>query len=460
MTYIYGYKKLVSVVITITMGLTCCKKIITVDPPENQLISSEVFKTDASATSAMTGLYAKIMGSSSMLASGGLTFYPGMYADEIYNSISGSDDQFSQNSLSTNNNVLQAQFWAAGYDYIYQANAIIEGLNVSDGVTPQTKNQLLGEALFIRAFSHFYLTQLFGKVPLILTTDYQHNAQLPRFSVDSVMADVVSDLVKAISYLTPDYVTLEHVRPNKWAATALLARAYLYQRNYDGAIQAATAVIESGKFILVDDLNAVFLNNSQEAIWQLMPVITNQNTQEGSVLVPPLGVIPPYCLQKSLVNSFEPGDKRRTNWTATVSINGNDYIYPQKYKVKSSTVLTEYYVVLRLSEQYLIRAEAENQLGQPEPARADINKIRNRAGLLSITTGDQAALTRAIEQERRIELFCEWGHRWFDLKRTERAETILSLEKPSYWQAKDTLFPIPLLEIQRNPYLIQNPGYN
>jgi hypothetical protein len=118
--------------------------------------------------------------------------------------------------------------------------------------------------------------------------------------------------------------------------------------------------------------------------------------------------------------------------------------------------------MLRLGEQYLIRAEARAHSNDINGATADINMIRARAGLSAISPADQASLLIAIEKERRVELFTESGHRWFDLKRTNRADAILAPIKGNDWQSTDQLFPIPASEFLLDPGLRghQNPGYS
>ena len=119
----------------------------------------------------------------------------------------------------------------------------------------------------------------------------------------------------------------------------------------------------------------------------------------------------------------------------------------------------EYSILLRLAEQYLIRAEARLYLGDLDGAKTDLNLIRNRAALPPITTNIEDELKLAIENERRHELFTEQGHRWFDLKRTARANEILGPIKPN-WHNTDILLPIPETELNLNPNLQpQNPGY-
>jgi hypothetical protein len=203
----------------------------------------------------------------------------------------------------------------------------------------------------------------------------------------------------------------------------------------------------------------VFLVASNETIWQLSSVVSNINTYEGNNFNPVSAtVIPKYPVTSYTLNSFESGDTRKSAWIKSSVVGGQTYNYPYKYKVRTGSTVTENPVYLRLAEQYLIRAEARAQLNDLPGAASDINVIRNRAGLSNSTIPDQNAALVAIEQERRIEFFAEWGHRWLDLKRWGRADAVLSPVK-SAWQSFDTLWPLPYSELQLNPELIQNSGY-
>lgn len=191
-----------------------------------------------------------------------------------------------------------------------------------------------------------------------------------------------------------------------------------------------------------------------------MPGSNNINSWEGSVIIPASpSVTPTYLCTPALLNAFEASDSRKINWIQSRVFSGQTVYYPYKYKVQQNSVITEYYVLLRLAEQYLIRAEARAQQNSIAGALADLNIIRNRAGLMNTSAGDRPALLSAIEHERRIELFAEWGHRWFDLKRTNRANAVLGTLKPSTWQSTDVLWPIPSGQILLNSSLTQNPGY-
>jgi len=168
------------------------------------------------------------------------------------------------------------------------------------------------------------------------------------------------------------------------------------------------------------------------------------------------GFRPAFAIRPSLLAAFEPGDRRKTSWTA---LHPSGVTYPCKYKLRSGVDQKECNVIMRLAEQYLIRAEARARLGDLTGAAADLDTLRQRAGLPALQDGlSQEEMLAAVAQERRIELMCEWGHRWADLKRTGKADTVLGSLKPG-WQPADALYPLPKDELKNNPSLVQNPGY-
>jgi hypothetical protein len=190
----------------------------------------------------------------------------------------------------------------------------------------------------------------------------------------------------------------------------------------------------------------------------------------------------PVYLSKQILSSFESGDQRavlgnwvnRTIYNKTSTIKDTVY-YPFKYKLNTgdptitsssgTANMKEYFMVLRLGELYLIRAEARAHLGNIGGAQSDLNAIRNRAGLPNTTASDQPSLLMAILDERRHELFSEWGHRWFDLKRTGNIDAVMSFITPqksngaTTWQSYKQLYPIPIEALNSSPNLTQNAGY-
>jgi hypothetical protein len=445
-------------VISIFLNLlfASCKKFVEVDAPKNQLISEVVFKDDATATAAVTGIYSNMMaGLGIHFASNGLTIYPGMSADEFKYTTS-SYDEFLFNSLTTSNTAIRT-LWDEAYQYIYDANAVIEGVSNSSSITSNTRNQLLGEAKFVRAFCYFYLVNLFGDVPLVTSTNYQTNKSISRNAVAEVYETIINDLVDAEALMPASYISGDRIRPNKWTAATLLARVYLYQGNWAMAENEASKIIASPLYSLSTIPNT-FLKNSNETIWQLYPVFAGF-TWDAFYFIPGTGVAPNYQITNNLINSFDSSDLRKTNWIGTATVQGQTYYYPSKYKSKLINSFAEYFIVFRLAEVYLIRAEARAQQNNTLGALADLNVIRNRAGLSGSTANTSSALLNAIYHERQGELFAEWGHRWFDLKRTGNSSAVLTPLKGANWQPSDTLYPIPVIEIQNNIKLTQNTGY-
>lgn len=443
--------------------LISCKKFIEVSPPVDRLVSKVVFTDAQTAKSAILGIYVNMMSNIPMITSGGTTLYLGLASDEIYSTdISDVNKiEFFQNSISPNNKDSYSHFWFRGYNIIYHANACIEALSNNVFLSKKDISQLLGEALFCRAFIYFYLTNLYGDVPLILGTDYIKNGKEPRATTSEVYEQILADLKLSQELLDNSYPSTNRVRPNKWAATALLSRVYLYLGEWGLAEREATSIINNQVYALESDLDNVFLYSSKEAIWQLMPSEEGFNTIEGFTFVPyDWSLEPPaYPLTDGLLNTFDSNDLRKEKWIGEISVNGDTYYYPFKYKINDYGLpVTEYYMVFRLAEQYLIRAECDAHQGKLDEALADINTIRGRAGLQAVLANNQDELFELIANEKRKEFFAEWGHRWFDLKRTQKSTLVLGEIKPG-WQPADTLFPIPLSEILSNPSLTQNKGY-
>jgi hypothetical protein len=453
-------------------GFASCKKFVDIDGPVNRISSADVYKNDATAAAVLTGIYGGM--SQSSIGSGELAiflpFYTGLSSDELvpYDINNETYRLYFQNDLTS----VTLQPWNNCYSIIYFANSAIEGLNSSSSLSPAVKQQLLGEAKFVRAFIYFHLVNFYGDVPLAVTSDYAKNSILPRTPKANVWNQIITDLKESQTLLNNNYLdgtvqnaTMERVRPNKWAATALLARAYLYTGDYVNADIQSSNIINNSAMYSIVGLDDVFLKNSKEAIWQLQSIASGRNTTEGQIFIlPPNGPDDshPFYIADNLIQSFEAGDNRKTSWLNSVTFNNQTYFYPFKYKISAiDAPITEYSMVLRLSEQYLIRAEAKAQENDLNASQLDLNFIRNRAGLSNTLADSKITLLQAIEHERQVELFTEGGHRWFDLKRTSSADRVLSPIKGSNWQNSDQLYPIPQDDIDKNPSLTghQNAGY-
>jgi hypothetical protein len=440
------------------LSIQACKKYLEIQPPKNQLTTDKIFADSASANSAIVGIYVNMYQSLSLnFVSGGLTLYPGLSADEMAQS--ATDVNISQlfNNQINPNNTINASLWTSAYKFVYDVNACIEGIDASPKLPFSVKTHLIAEAKQLRAFLYFNLVNLYGPVPLLRSTDYHINQSMARFPVDSIYAQISTDVTFAQANLLKNNVA---ERANFYSATALLAKVYLYRKNYISAESESSKIIGSGNYSLEPDLNNVFLNNSKETIWKIIPVFPGFGTLEGYFFVPSsASAAPKYPITSQLNNAFETGDQRKVKWTNNKIIKGVSYSYPYKYKIgRTAASISENYSIFRLSEQYLIRAEARANQNNISGAQADLNIIRNRAGLSNTSAFDKASILLAIEKERQSELFCEWGNRWFDLQRTNRADAVLPAVK-SNWVHNSILYPVPINEISRNPNLVQNPGY-
>ncbi|OQP62381.1 hypothetical protein A3860_28910 [Niastella vici] len=439
---------------------TGCKKLVQVKEPDDSLSTNTVFSNDSLAQAAVNGIYIKVLSVPKYFLNGGMSLFPALSADELERTVSlSSEDQFISNSILSGNQLIYVNIWKAAYIYIYQCNICLEGLRKSTGVSAVLKTRLTGEVQFVRALCYYYLVNLFGDVPLVLGTNADVNALMARTPAEDIYIQMETDLGAASDALAVDR---PNTSPTSYAAKALLARVYLYQQKWSKAEQMATAVIDSKQFMLESNLDTVFRCNSKETIFQWAPVADKINAPEGNIFVQSnAGSRPNYKLTNGLLAAFETGDLRKQYWVKTTT--GNPvYNYPYKYKIYQSTSPPEEYnIVLRLAEQYLIRAEALAHKEMIPEAVDDINKIRSRAQLSGISRSiSSEQFFQALEQERRIELFAEWGHRWFDLKRTNRANTVLKDFKGSNWSSTDQLYPIPFSELQADPNLEQNGGYD
>ena len=446
--------------IAVCLMLAGCDSYVEVDLPASQLTAKTVFEDAGTANVAMAGLYTKMRDGGLLTGnSNGVSCNLGLYADEFDYYYQYSVSNFYTNSLFPGDLGIN-DIWNKSYNQIYSANAVLEGLQNSTAIAEADKKQLQGEALFIRALIHFYLLNLYGDIPYITTTDYLLNSKVSRMSGDKVYDLIVTDLNKAIELLSEDYVSPERILPNRSTANALLARVYLYMRLYPEASNAASAVINNPLYGWETDLDKIFLKESNTTIWQFMPNTSDSNTVEGSLYIFTSGPPPIVGLKPDFVNAFEQGDERKSHWTTEVTDGVSTWYHASKYKQASTTPSSvEYSVVFRLAEQYLIRAEARAYQGDLIGAKEDLNMIRITAGLTNTAAVTADEIIKDILNQRRFELFTEFGQRFFDLKRTGKLDDTLSASK-SGWNSTDSLWPLPALELSSNPNLNpQNTGY-
>ncbi|GAB3823195.1 RagB/SusD family nutrient uptake outer membrane protein [Hymenobacter jeollabukensis] len=462
--------------------------------PLTAIAPSNFFRTAQDAEAAITACYDGLQ-------------RKGCYA-EVQNLIGNmpSDDCTSQNgdvrTLETINwNASTGQVYDAyrdPYAAINRANAVLKYVPGIE-MNPGRRNEILGEARFVRALCYFNLVRLYGGVPLRLLpteTDAAAELNLPRATAEEVYALLIGDLTTAES-LVP---TSNPARATRGAVNALLARVYLTRRQWAPARQAAAKVLTSGSYSLLPSFNALFpADNKTESIFEIQfsgsADAGTSNTLPDIILPNPPAT---YSFQKFNIPTAEllsvPDQANDLRWSDQGVVNagrshasyvdrgpgsGNDngpFVYKWRSNGNGFNSSDNYYV-LRLAEVYLAYAEAANEeAGPSQDALEHLNMVRQRAGLPGLQLTDPEAankqsLRREIEKQRRLELAFE-GERWFDLIRYARHETadasadhaVTALDVIAQFHngTRDPnylLFPIPLAELNTNTQIQQNPGY-
>lgn len=463
--HIYFYKKITTRIFLIFIVLLSfsCDKFLDLEEPSNQISSTTVFKDKKLALAALSDIYANLRSNS--LLNGGLYGSGTLlacYTDELVPVTSQALDfkTFYDLGVVPVTPVID-NLWINAYKQIYAVNNLIQGLqNSVNYIDEPTRNQFLGEALCIRGLLHFYLTNLYGNIPYVITTDYQQNAVISKLPTAEIYQKIENDYIASESLLTATYSSPNKTRINKSAVQILLARLYLYSKNWTKAKEKASEVIQSQIYPLETNINKTFLKDATSTIWQFAAADVGFNTLEGQYYI--FNALPPsnVVLSQNLLDSFEQGDQRKILWTKTLSNSQMSYTHPFKYKQYTKTATSqEFSVVLRVEEAYLILAEAYNELGDFTNSLLYINTIRQRIGLQNIVSSNQNTIRNIIMEERRHEFFTEFGHRFFDLKRGGLLTATMQSYKTS-WQNYMITLPLPERELQANKNLKpQNEGY-
>ena len=488
--------KLLWVITVITaIAFFSCKKLT--ENPNAVIVSSQFYKTQSDATSAVNAVY-------STLNSDPNGDFP-LYGRQLNLLVENASDNQVYSPSNTNpdvramgtatyisSNSRVQKVWQQLYYGINRANIAIDNIPAIQMDTT-LKARLIRESKFIRGLLYFNLVRLYGAVPLILhnPTSISVNALLvPRTSVDSVYAQIVTDLTEATN-LPKSYSGTDVGRATGGAAHTLLAKVYLTHQNWTDALTQLNIVINGGYgYTLFPNYYDAFqkaTKNGKEHIFSaqfetnlgaanstqyLSLSFTSFNTATWPIDVP---------ADSSVYRLFSSTDTRRavTFYNSvynaatgqTVVFNNSSAPYFNKFVDYSLTPLSVQaqsginYPVLRYADVLLMYAEAQNEInGAPtSDAYNAINQVRSRANVPNLTAGlSQSAFRDSVFLERRKE-FIQEGHRWFDLVRqggTVLVDALHKIPAKSAASSKNTLFPIPLVEVQLNPKLTQNPGYN
>jgi len=360
-----------------------------------------------------------------------------------------------RNDLHSNNASI-FDIWVKAYDGINRANEIITKVPGVAGLDDTERNQLMGEAYFVRALDFHNLVKLFGGVPVRLTptTSVTDVGQATRASVADVYTQINKDLDSAAALVTN---TEPATRATVAAVAALRARVYLYQGDYAGA-QAAADAVEGMGIDLAPNYGDLFPatpgSSPPEDIFSIDAALTQENFISYDYLsvyelAPSIKLMQAYdpALDPEDLDSFSSTDVRG-QWNILID-DGDPF--GNKFR---SIVGTDPLPAIRFAEVLLIRAEAQARQSHLPEAVADLRRVQARANatLFVLGTHTQADVIQAISDERQKELAFE-GDRWPDLVRLGTAATVLGIDP------NQTLYPIPAREIAVSPTLTQNPGY-
>ena len=468
--------KLVLTLISLSALLgTSCEKETLDQKPQASLDASTAIKDASSVTAATLGIYSGFQSGNYW----GLRYFAfsDMYADNI-NHV-GTFPSFSAiwNVAILPDNTEVSAMWNSMYSTINRANTVIAAV---PGIADQSvvKDNVLAEARILRANVYFDLIRYWGGsktgfnqaggvgVPLILTPTLVEADAKPkaRATEAAVMGQVITDLDFAIGVSTFGNTNVAG-RVGKDYAKALRARVALYMGDYATAQNYATELIGSSRYTLTagaDYKNIWALKNTKESLWEIQYEPTNSNSIAFFYYTTATGGRNEISTSSALNTAHEAGDLRQAiNATTT----GGAATNLKTLKFTRVATGDDNVVMFRLSELYLIRAEARAQLGTDlVGALADVNVVRTRAGLAANTTATTTAtLMTAILKERRIE-FAHEGHRFFDLKRTNLLATTIGATYFGISGTSDNTFralwPIPQRETLTSGGIIaQNTGY-
>ena len=342
--------------------------------------------------------------------------------------------------------------WIALYATVNAANIVINSIPTIGKLSESEKNEMLGQAYFIRGLAFFDALRQYGEfynsastygIPLKLTPSLQPT-ETGRSTVAQSYDQIEADLQQAIDLLqdgSPFFAS-------KLAAQALKARVHLYQNEYGQASTLASSVIDA-KGSLPDDYNDIYITEeSDEAIFELEFIqLDDPNVWSVEMYNNP----PEVSVTDGLLNFFTSRNENERGQLFETTSNGINRCIKYGSTPQEDGENT---IIIRLSELYLIRAEALGKQGVPNDALPDINAVRNRAGLTSLTNiASDADLLTTLLNERRAEFAFE-GHYWFDMVRYGRMESIRGLE------SFRRIFPIPRREINiTDGTIVQNPEY-
>jgi len=495
--------KLITLLILFIVFGSSCKKFLEREP-KNQMTDQNTWTSEAEANSEVSSMYALFRAAINYPEGIGHFMWGDLTADEFSPTQSGADYttvnsinwQISVSSSAATNDsrpLYRLRIWNNFYRAIDQANRVLKFVpevdlsNYTSTNPASVQQKFLGEAYFMRALTYFYISRIWGDVPLSLQTytDPTQSPRLPRTPAAQVLDQAIKDVQDALPKLawTTSPASDKAVRATKGAAFALLAHIYAWKGDYANAASAADSVILKGGYSYVPraSVSTIFKGQSSEGIFEISENKINEGY--GTAGIGARTSKAPYYLANT-GNSVMPLDQGNlysrfftdtandlrakkgmaflgTTDPITIKYSDPSFI---TYTAANNTspVFLHNIIIFRLADIKLLRAEALAATGNTGGARTILNEVRTQAGLAASTATD-ANLFEAIIDERGRELFLE-GHRFYDLVRLAKKTGIVKFGSGStprittseFSQGK-YIWPIDPSLIIANPSLTQTP---
>ena len=487
--------------VVILLPVMSCKKWLDLQPQDG-LTGAEYWKTKEQVSAAVTGIYASLLASPTGARSNAESFFlwGELRADMLIGTLATTNEQvdvINVNILPTNS----IASWRGIYETINYCNTVIDfapGVLQQDATFTQAAlDKALAEAKAVRAMMYFYLVRTFDQVPLKLkaTSSDKDIVSIPKSSQDTVLAQVIKDLNEAEVNAVTDYgnKASNKGRITKATINALQADVYLWQEKYTECVAACDKVINTNSFGLISGADAntwyqtLYVNgNSNESLFELQ--FDNQilntfyglfNTSQKKFLASPIVMDEIYTVDFTDPLKFD----IRADGAAVRSTDQLIWKYMGLSNTTSRAQVESYahWIIYRYADVLLMKAEAQNQLGNGQQALDIITQIRTRARALVATQQnpaptDKVGIAEYILKERAREFAFE-GKRWFDILRNarrnnyQRLDLLLDMvagtvpanrQQQAIAKFKDKnchYLPINTYEITTDKALVQNPFY-
>ncbi len=498
-------RKIYSLLAACLLGITGCSDFLE-EEVRGIINPSNFYTSDTEAILAVNGIYSNLRQNGFYGNWQGIHNFTQIGADELESSrVFGGNEPIQAYTLTESNYANARELWLVIYRLVGDANSVINNVKDNPNVTQEVRNQIIGEALFLRSFAYYHLTNLWGDVPYYdEELPIGEVAALGRMDETEIRNNLIRDLqrIEEENLLPSTYTGPALGRPTLWATKMLMAKIYLWQEQWENALIKSLEIINSSPHRLLVNYADVYDKNNpfnEEVIWAIdfLKDVSGNTQDRTDAFNPRLRDEPKNSSERNALSSVLASRNEEFNgYGLTVPILSFIEEFPANDLRRPHNIMTHYMefelnyqymtkfmslnfvdsprgnhgeatLVFRLADVYLMAAEAENELNGPTDAYQYINAVRERAyepdqpysGL------DYESIKNAIQDERRWELAGE-GHRRYDLIRWGiLLETVKNAEYRVYdpgsnIQPYHVKLPIPEEEIVLNPALLESDPSN